>query len=280
MNQRELARLVEISEARAYASLMQCRSTDLAEGDFGVVRVGSAWAMISPAVTGTLNFNRVIGLGLEQPAEPSDLDELARLYSEHELSFAVELGPHARPSDLPAWLRERRIRRGMPTAMYYRDALPMAPGPGSVVVSRAGSAAECAQVADICSEVFRMPAVVQGLLAATRSDSRWRQWLVRAGPEPIAAALSFVDEQVAWLGWDATLPQHRGLGAHSALIVARVNDAHASGCRHLTTETAVHTAAIADPSGRNYEKLGFLLAQNRPTYVAIRPLSSASALRK
>ena len=272
--------LVELSEACAYASLMQCRSGGPAKDDFGVVRVGSAWAMISPAVTSTLNFNRVIGLGLEQPAEQSDLDEIARLYAEHELSFGIELGPHALPSDLPAWLRGRRIRRGLSTAMYCRDALPMAPGPGSVVVSRAESVAECEQVAEICGEVFRMPAVVQGLLAATRSDSRWRQWLVRVGSEPIAAALSFVDKQVAWLGWDATLPQHRGHGAHGALIVARINEASASGCSHLTTETAVHTAGVADPSGRNYEKLGFLLAQNRPTYVAIRPLSNASALRK
>lgn len=272
--------LVEISEARAYASLMQCRSACSAQDDFGVVRVGSAWAMISPAVTGTLNFNRVIGLGLEQAAKPSDLDEIVRLYAEHELSFAIELGPQAQPSDLTTWLRGRRIRRGMPTAMYCRDALPIAPRPGRIVASRVESAAECEQVAKICSEVFRMPAVVQGLLAATRNDSRWRQWLVWAGSEPIAAALSFVDEQMAWLGWDATLPQHRGHGAHGALVVARVNDAHASGCSHVTTETAVHTAGVADPSGRNYEKLGFLLAQNRLTYVAIRPQSSASALRR
>lgn len=280
MSEHELAKLVEFSEARAYGSLMQCRSELIAPGDFGVVQVGSAWAVLSRTVTGTLNFNRVIGLGLEQPATQRDLDEIESLYAKRGCPFAIELGPHARPSEVPAWLRERRVRRGMPTAMYYREARATPPVAGSVEVTRAESATECDLVAEICSNVFHMPAIVQKLLAATRSDGRWRHWLVKADMEPISAALSFVDKQVAWLGWDATLPQHRGHGAHRALIAARVNDAVASGCTHLTTETAVHTAAVADPSGRNYEKMGFLLAQNRVTYVAIRPRSDTHAPRE
>lgn len=236
--------------------------------------------MFSPKVTRTLNFNRVIGLGLDRPTDETELDELVAFYTNRDLSFAVELGPQAQPSRLPDWLRARRFRRSLPTAMYYCDAEPAALSGGAAVAKKVMSAQECDQVARICCEVFRMPDSVQRLLAATSGDARWRQWLVYIGGEPIAAALSFVDQQVAWLGWDATLPQQRGHGAHGALIVARVNDAYASGCRYLTTETAVHTSAVADPSGRNYEKRGFLLAQNRVTYVAIRLSSGAFADRK
>lgn len=277
MNPLELARLVELSEASAYASLMACRAPTLGPGDFEVARVGSAWALMSPRVIGSLTFNRVIGLGLEESAAEAQIEEVAHLYGSRRLSFAIEMGPHARPVELPGWLRARRIRRSLPTAMYYREARPMTVRGGSAVAVRAGTAVECEQVAEICSKVFRMPDCVRQLLAATRGDPRWRQWLVHVGAQPIAAALSFVDQGVAWLGWDATLPQCRGNGAQGALIAARLNDAHACGCQFVTTETAVHTAVQADPSARNYEKREFLLAQNRVTYVAIRPPSGAFA---
>ena len=75
----ERARLAELSEARAYVSLVQCPAAGAIPGDFFVRRVGTAWAMISPAVTGTLNFNRVIGLGLEHPTSTDELVTMAAL---------------------------------------------------------------------------------------------------------------------------------------------------------------------------------------------------------
>ncbi len=279
MNQDDLARLVERSEAQAYASLLQCRSETLAHGDFGAARVGGAWAMFSPAVTSSLNFNRVIGLGMEQPAQPRDLEAIVQFYAARQLSFAIESGPYAKPGSLPDWMRQRRIRRGLPTAMYCMRATPMTQSQERLRIARVMTTEERSQVAEICCSVFRMPAPVKEQLIATGKDSRWRAWLAWSGQEPVAAALSFVDEQLAWLGWDATLPQHRGLGAHRALIAARVWEAHASDCEHVTTETAAHTAAAADPSGRNYEKMGFVLVQHRHTYVAIRSPASAVSHR-
>jgi GNAT superfamily N-acetyltransferase len=270
MNQRELAALVEYSEARAYAALVRGRAPGGDGAGFDAVRLGSAWAIVSSAVTTSLNLNRVIGLGLHEPATELVVDEAVRTYSKSGLNFAIELSPCARPTELPNWLRQRRIRRSMPSAMHYRLAAPMTAEAAGSVVTRADSARDSDRVAEICCAVFRMPTAVRDLLSRTRHDERWRRWLFWIGREPVAAALSFVDEKVAWLGWDATLPQHRQHGAHRALIAARINDAYEGGCHHVTAETAVHTPSALNPSCRNYEKLGFLRAYDRWTYVSIR----------
>ena len=123
----------------------------------------------------------------------------------------------------------------------------------------------------LCCGVFRMPAAAQAMLNATWYDKRWTVWVARNGVNVIGAALSFVAQGVAWFGWDATLPDHRGQGVHHALIAARLNQAREQGCRIATAETATHVHDRPDPSGRNYEKLGFVLAYSRHTYAAMRP---------
>ena len=80
MDQCERVQLVELSEAKAYSSLVQCKADGASAGDFGVYRVGTAWVIISTVVTRTLNFNRVIGLGLERPTNTQEIDEISGLY--------------------------------------------------------------------------------------------------------------------------------------------------------------------------------------------------------
>jgi len=265
-----LALLVEASEARAYASLIRASPPPfLEEHGMLAVPIGSAVAIVAQSVTNTLNVNRVIGLGVAEAATDAMLSEIIDLYDERGLSFGIEVGPYARPGELTAWLRARRMRRGAATAMQYRDATPLAAGEGAFSVVRAPHS-ERETVADICCSVFRMPRSARALIAGTADRPEWRQWIAYSGARPAAAALSFVSAGVAWLGWDATLPAFRGRGAQSSLIVRRVNDAADAGCRYITTETAVSGAKGADPSYRNYARLGFSCAYERSTYVALR----------
>jgi len=208
------------------------------------------------------------------------LDSIASVYGDFGLSYGIEIGPLVRPREVSAWLRLRRMRRIMPTSIRYRAAAPIRRESGEPSVDRAISVDEIATAARISCSVFRMPAAVETLLANTRHDPRWRMWIARSGETPIAAAMSFMDQGVAWLGWDATLPAFRGHGAHNALIAARVADAYDHDCHHVTAETAVHTSARPDPSGRNYERLGFLLAYDRLTYVFIGTSAASSAFRQ
>ena len=265
----DLRSLAEFSEARAFSSLIGGAPERVKrQYGFSAAVLGGATALVAPSVTNSLNLNRVIGLDIEEPATDAILDQIAELYGRHNLSYAIEVAPGALPSELPEQLRKRRLRRTVSTAMHYRAAQPVVEGTTEISVVRA-EAKHGTLVADICCSVFRMPAAAHAAIEATREAAEWRHWLVYLGQQPIAAALSFVKGGVAWLGWDATLPEFRGHRAQAALIARRVNDAVDRGCRFVTAETAVDTPARIDPSRRNYEKLGFVLAYERSTYVAI-----------
>jgi len=119
----ELALLVENSEARAYASLIQAApQAFLAAHGLRVVPVGSATAVVAQSVTNTVNMNRVIGLGVAEPATDAMIGQIVDIYGVQDLSFGVELAPCAQPKELPDWLRARRMRRGGTTAIQFRVA--------------------------------------------------------------------------------------------------------------------------------------------------------------
>jgi GNAT superfamily N-acetyltransferase len=266
----EVAFLVEFSEARAYKSLIQAAPQPfLDEHGLRVFTIDSAVAVVAESVTNTLNMNRVIGLGLVETATEAMVDQIVEIYAERGIAFGIEIGPFARPQELPGWLRKRRIRRSVVTALHYRAAERIEVREGPVLVVQASNS-EREIVADICCSVFRMPGAAHALIAGTADNPEWRQWLAYLGNRPIAAALSFVRDGVGWLGWAATLPEFRGRGAQSSLIVHRVNEAAGAGCKYVTTETAVNAESRADPSYRNCDRLGFSLAYERATYVAVR----------
>ena len=270
MEAQELASLVEFSEARAYASLMQCAPRrKLNANGIETVNIGSALALVATSVSGSLNMNRVIGLGIAEPATETMVDGIADLYRPRGLSFGIEAGPLATPSDLTGWLRARCIRRGVGTAMHYRVARPIAQEPDREVQVIRAPRSSIREVADICCSVFRMPKAAHMLIEGTADQPGWRQWLAICNGEPVGAALSFVGERVGWLGWDATLPAFRGRGIQSALIGERVTEAALAGCDHVTSETAVNGAAGGDPSFRNYQRAGFSVAYERATYVGL-----------
>lgn len=264
MTPRAIAVLIESSEADAYASLAACGAPTL-QGH----RIGGALALVAPQVNQSLIFNRVVGLGIGQPAKAEDLDEIATLYRGRSLSFGVELGPPAEPADLLTWLKKHRLRRTVATAMRWRSTSGVLP-PSDPRVVLALTPQDRAEVARLCCDAFNMPAAVASLLAEAGADPRWRHWMCRQDGQVVAAALSYADGYKAWLGWDATHESARAQGLHAALIGARVRAAAEQGCRYLTTETAADTPARSDPSGRNYQRLGFEVAYVRLTYVALR----------
>lgn len=269
MDELTLSCLVEGSEARAYASLLGDASIE-SKKRFGLASrwVAGTTAVVAEGVSGSLNMNRVLGLGVAEPATEALLDELVRPYLDKGLGYAVELSPRARPNDIVGWLRARRLRRVMPSVMHYRRADHLK-GPATKLNVRLAALPEVAAVARLCCKTFRMPDAAGAALCDTANSPLWRHWVAETGGRLIAAGMCFVRDGVAWLGWDATAPEARGQGAQSALIAARVRDAATLGCRYVTAETAIGTTEREDPSMRNYRRLGFLPAYERMTYIAL-----------
>lgn len=77
----------------------------------------------------------------------------------------------------------------------------------------------------------------------------------------------FVRSGDAWLDFAATLPEYRGRGAQSALVVRRIRDASELGCRRLVVETAEEAPGKPANSLHNMLSFGFRTAYVRPNYV-------------
>jgi len=87
---------------------------------------------------------------------------------------------------------------------------------------------------------------------ARASIERWnaRLYVAFVEGEPAGAAALSILEEVGHLANAATIPEHRGRGAQTALIRRRIRDAAAAGCRLISTGTSDPT------SRRNLERAG------------------------
>jgi hypothetical protein len=241
-----LARLVECSEARAYAELVEGASTELKERyGLAVHRIGSAHAFVAAHYGESLILNRVIGLGVAEPASIEVLEALDHLYRANDvLTYAVEVGPMVRPDGLATRLREHGFVAFKKTGMLYRRAEPIDEPSCNLRVRRA-ERDDAMIFASLCCRVFGFDEPCLGMLSATFESSDWQQWLAFDGDEPVAGAITHMDDGIAWVGWVGTLASHRGRGAQTALAAAQLRDAHGRHALWVTLEAA---AAKGGPS--------------------------------
>ena len=73
---------------------------------------------------------------------------------------------------------------------------------------------------------------------------------------PAAAAGVFLAEGVGYLGFAATLPEHRGKGGQNALLAARIRHAREAGCDVVVTETGERRDDRPSSSYRNILRAG------------------------
>ena len=130
-----------------------------------------------------------------------------------------------------------------------------APPPTTLRLVRVGPA-EAADFGRITASAYGLPAAAAPW-AAQAHELGWDCWLAVDGDEPVAAAGVFMSEGAAYLGFAATLAEHRGKGAQGALLAARIEHARAAGCDLLVTETGEHRDDLPSNSYRNILRAGF-----------------------
>lgn len=89
----------------------------------------------------------------------------------------------------------------------------------------------------------------------------WKYFLAYYDKEPAAAGVVYMHEGVASLTFAATLPEYRGRGLHQALIMRRIREAAAQGCRLVAGQ-----CAFLSQSHRNMERAGMKLGYVRTTW--------------
>lgn len=278
----------ELSEARAYYNLCSL-AADHTNAVVHPQRVGSGVVLRMPRAADELIFNRVIGLGVGEPASTAQLDSIFALFKADgtDRAFGIDLAPVAQPQHLlREQLRQRRLRRAMRAkVMLVRDAAMPVPElhdwsrvTGLAVRRVDAGTAAARTVAQLSCRNFAVDPAIEEVLFAGTAGAGWRLWLVLDGSRPIGAALSYLDDGMGWLGWTSVNAEARGRGAHAGLVIAALADAAESRCRAVTTETAAGTPERPDHALLNMLKFGFREVGRRPTYLyAPRALTASVA---
>jgi hypothetical protein len=234
-------------------------------------RLGPITLLAMRAVPDT-QFNRLLGIGAQTPVSEAELDDaLARRAAVGSRRFFLNLVPWSRPDSLPAWLAERGlVRYHRPWAKFHRGAAPSAGMDSPLVIRRIGPDRAMDFALPVAAG-FGAPPLFQGWLAALPGRPGWGIYVAYDGDRPIAGAALFQQRRQAWLGIDATHPDHRGKGAQKALLARRISDALAGDCREIVAETGVAVAGQPNPSYDNMLRSGLTVAYLRDNYLPADP---------
>src|SRR5262249_29537146 len=206
-----------------------------------------------------LRMNRVIGLGHRAAASEAMIDEIIERYRSARLrrfSFLLSAGPQS--DAIATWLGERGFEPHGGYTLLIRDArLPVPPRVASRVRVARARREDRLMVVSIMEEVFGSPASRRSWSLASIGAPGYEHFLAHVGKSAVAAGTLQVEGDVAWLGGGATLTPWRRIGAHGALIAARLERAARLGCRWIWVQTNLPGRGHRDASRRNLVRLGF-----------------------
>ena len=219
--------------------------------------------LLSPGLDNIM-FNRIVGLGVSMPVREEALE--AGIASFEDAGVKTWIVHVAEGTGQLLSLCEKRglVPHRRTRAKFTRDAQPIVAQTDLTIrevgVNHANS------FGLISAESFGLPPVVAEWLATLVGRSRWHICMGFDGNLPVAVGTVFVDERTAWLSFAGTATSHRGRGAQSALLAARIDIARKYGCDMVTTETGVPHPGEAGPSYKNIQRAGFRIAYLRPNY--------------
>lgn len=138
------------------------------------------------------------------------------------------------------------------------------PESGRVRVRPVRSPQERALFADVLLAGYEASPEVGRFIRADHSGADVDAYLAWIDDQPVAGAAMSWHAGGVVLGGAATLAPHRGAGAQSALLRARLRDAAVCGSTHPSgVVLAAATAAPGSPSSRNLQRAGFAVNQRR-----------------
>ncbi len=233
-----------------------CPAADQRRLGLGVSRRDGVTLLVAPGLDSLL-FNRAFGLGFDGPVTPA----LVRFVTEGYRAAGVDrffVHAPARPApELHAALTEGGLtpyRRAW--VKLVRDGAPPPEVATPLEVAEARPD-EADAVAELFALGFEAPPESRALVRPLVRRANWRVLVARDRGQVVAAAALFVHRAVASQVFAVTRPDQRGRGAQQALLAARLELAHAAGCRWITAETGAPVADEPNPSLRNLERLGF-----------------------
>ena len=216
-----------------------------------------------------LLFNRVLGIGNEEPVSPAIVDRIIQTYIGSGVQrFFIQVSPVAEPKALTGWLKQRGFQMTEPWAKLHRGTAPPKELDFEPVIRLLTPADKESALAwgRIVQTAFEYPPETAEWFAGLVDLARWRAYLAFEGDRPVGAAALFVNGDWASFEIGVVLPEAQHRGIHSALIARRLRDAIAAGCKVLTMETSAEKGQGRAQSFRNARRMGFELAYFRENW--------------
>ena len=249
-----LARRLELAEARDVRQFGEVWMLRNPGGDGAVLEIAGGQAAFAGVGS---PLSHAVGVGMLGAVTESDFDRLERFFLDRGTPSTIDLCPLADPS-----LAEHLGRRGY-RITEFNNMLVRPIGPEYVYTNEAIGQAKDALVwartvtggfferTEFTQEELELGALFFHLPVGT-------PWIAKSGEEPAAAACLMIEDRLALLAGDSTLPRFRRQGWHTALIQARLAHAAAQGCDLATAATLPGSGSQA-----NYERLGFRLVYTK-----------------
>jgi GNAT superfamily N-acetyltransferase len=264
----ELASMAEKVEMRAWQDIVNAAPLWLRVSMEMVAEEGDGVLLLASRGIPSLLFNRVIGLGKQEPATDRRIgDVMDRYWTMGIANYWVHAGPYAQPVRMGRRLQNHGLtlyRRSWVKMMREARLMPSVNASMNVRLARADDAHH---VASIVGPAFDLRQRGAELFANLVERRRWTVLVAELESQVIATAGLFIDDDIAYLAFAATRPEFQCRGAQRALVQARVNLATNAGCRWIATETGFPLAADEpNPSYHNMLRAGFRPVEIRDNY--------------
>jgi hypothetical protein len=260
---RELAKILEFSEAAAHADMFRVSPPEFG---FEVEETNEYVARFAPSMD-IMMFNRAVGLGVNGPTSRETVDKLVQCYREKGLrNFAIQVSPEAQPAETHDWL----VSQGLAVRDYWAKGYRP---PDKTLTMKTDLRIELIDKSQakvfgetVCA-AFGMPLSLLPVISAPVGLPGWNHYVAWDGDTPAAAAALMIRDGTGWLGIGGTRSEYRGRGAQSALIAQRVRDGSKVGCTIFVAETWKERPDKPNPSLHNMLHTGFIIAYDRPNYM-------------
>jgi hypothetical protein len=263
-----ISRLIDHHEAEALADIVAAMPASAAR-HFGARTevIDGATSVMIPA-TQTAYFNRVVGLGVREPATKRSVKRIVDLFCGLGCAYMVHVSPLARPEELPLWLKECGLEQDEDWVTIYRRREPIKQTPAQELIVRPLGPDQGRLFAELLCTGYGMPDEWWPLFVGLAGRRRWENFLLYEGSAAIGTGSLFVDDGVARLCNGSVLPGRRRRGAHIELLRYRLQLGLDTGCRLFTGETWKGDENRENPARRSHAHFDISTAYVRRNYIA------------
>lgn len=214
-------------------------------------------------------WNRVLGLGIDQPLTDEVIEEVLSFGREHDAPrLAVQVAPGADPVGWGDLLARHGLNTGGSWVKFVAPRGFRVEATTDVTIERIGPE-RGSEFAQVMCEGFGMPrdSPLPDWFAQMPGMADLTTYAAVEHGRMLATAVLCVRDGLASLCGAATLSAARGRGLQSALMARRVDDANTLGAAWIATETGTETPENPNPSLHNMRRLGFTELYERRNWI-------------